>query len=77
MVSDTLVSKRGPRDFEMKRHKMVDAGTYDHDRVESRMEENTNIRVVKCRAKRDKYADANERAIKTSKEIKAKYSQLK
>ena len=77
MVSDTLVSKRGPRDFEIKRHKMVNDNTYDHDRVESRVNGNTYIKVVKRRAKRDKFADANEYEIKTSKEMKAKCSQLK
>ena len=54
-------TREGPRDFKLNRHKMVENVTYGESIEKTAVNETTYIKVVKRRAKRDKFADAEKR----------------
>ena len=59
-------TSKGPRDFELNRHKMVENVTYGESIEKTAVNENTYVKVVKRRTKRDKFADAEKGKGKTS-----------
>jgi hypothetical protein len=65
-------TSEGPRDFELKGHEMVESVTYRESIERPAVNENTYIKVVKRRAKRDKFADAEKGKGKTSVDEKSK-----